>query len=190
MDSETHTFCEMIRNRSGENKQAMDLLSVSPRVLSPKISILRQELDSMIRVIYLLSLDDLSERRRLIQSTLRGEDWKVRTPKGRLRKITDREMVDLSQRLQGWTRSVYEFGCSFIHLSNLHNHLAENPFERLPYSERQNVISHLRQYQGGPPNDNPDLHELISYLPEILSKISSNLESYLGKLERDETTDI
>jgi hypothetical protein len=90
----------------------------------------------MIRVIYLLAGTDLTERQRLIDSTLRGERWKVRTTKGKLRDVTDREMVDLAQRLQGWTQSVYKFGCAFVHLSDFHNHLAENPFDKLEESEK------------------------------------------------------
>ena len=89
----------MIRNRSDENRRAMDCFSAPHNVLSPAFSILRQELDSMIRVIYLLQIDNLAERRRLIKSTLLGERWKVPTSKGKFRDVTDREMVDLSQRL-------------------------------------------------------------------------------------------
>ena len=40
--------------------------------------------------------------------------WQRENGRGR---VTDREMVDLANRLQGWTASVYEFGRGFIHLS-------------------------------------------------------------------------
>jgi hypothetical protein len=55
---------------------------------------------SMVRVIYLLHLSDQTERLRLIRSTLRGGRWRLPTPKGRFREVTDREMVDLAQQLQ------------------------------------------------------------------------------------------
>lgn len=93
----------MIRARSEENRRAMHCFLNPHGVLSPAFSILRQELDSMIRVIYLLQLAHLAERSRLIKSTLQGEKWKVQTPKGKFRDVTDREMIDLSQQLQGWT---------------------------------------------------------------------------------------
>ena len=136
MDAEIHTFCIMIRNRSDENRRAMHSFAALHGVLSPAFSILRQELDWMIRVIYLLQVPDLAERSRLIKSTLRGEKWKVQTPKGKFRDLTDREMVDRSQQLQGWTQSVYRFGCAFVHLSDFHNHHAQNPFQRLTEAER------------------------------------------------------
>jgi hypothetical protein len=143
----------------------------------------------MIRVIYLLAVKDITERQRLIDSTLRGERWKVRNPKGKLRDVTDREMVDLAQQLQGWTKSVYKFGCAFVHLSDFHNHLAENPFDKLEESEKQDIPSHMRHYHSGPCHDNPDMAELSLYVPQVLEKIGSNLECYLKQLEQAETLD-
>jgi hypothetical protein len=143
----------------------------------------------MIRVIYLLSIKDHAERQRLIQSTLRGEKWKVLTARGTHRGVTDREMVDLAQQLQGWTQSVYRFGCAFVHLSDFHNHLAQNPFEKLADAERQHILSHMRHYHGGPCDDNPGMEELATYLPQVFEKIADNLRCYLEELERGETKD-
>jgi hypothetical protein len=130
-DTYTDTFCAMIRNRSEENRRAMSCFAIPHGVLSPAFSILRQELDSMVRVIYLLNERNLPKRRLLIQSTLLGKKWRVPSTKGKFHPVTDREMVDLAQHLQGWTQSVYKFGCAFVHLSDFHNHLAENPFQKL-----------------------------------------------------------
>lgn len=187
MDDDIHTFCTMIRNRSDENRRAMHCFTIPHGVLSPAFSILRQELDSMIRAIYLLKKSDFFERKRLIQATLRGNKWKVLTSKGKYRDITDREMVDLAQNLQGWTQSVYKFGCAFVHLSDFHNHLAEDPFLKLLPAEKQNILSHMRNYHGGPSRDNPDMKEISEYLPRVFEKIADNLRYYLEQLERGET---
>lgn len=189
MSKNTRTFCSMIRNRSEENRRAMQCFVQPHNVLSPAFSILRQELDSMIRVIFLLAIDDLSERQRLIDLTLRGEKWKIQTSKGKWRDVTDREMVDFAQQLQGWTQSVYKFGCAFVHLSDFHNHLAENPFDKLTSSDRQDILSHMRYYHGGPHHDDIDMMELSLYLPRVFDKIAGNLECYLNQLEQDKTLD-
>jgi len=139
----------------------------------------------MIRVIYLLGITDLTERRRLIESTLRGKKWKVQTPKGKWRLVTDREMVDFAQQLEGWTQSVYKFGCAFVHLSDYHNHFVDDPFDKLKEAERQDVLSHMRHYHGGPCHDNPDMAELALYMPRIFRKILDNLECYLKQLEQE-----
>src|SRR5690348_14381253 len=97
-------FCAIIRQRSKENAQAFSLLSTK-NLTGQLFSILRQELDSMIRVIYLLQISDLAERHSLIALTLDSKKWK----------ITDKQMVGIANNLQGWTEYVYKFGCGFIH---------------------------------------------------------------------------
>ncbi|XOF33982.1 MAG: hypothetical protein ACL93V_01395 [Candidatus Electrothrix sp. YB6] len=189
MNTDIEKFCGLIRKRSKENQTALRSFSSVHSVLSPAFSILRQELDSMVRVIYLLSIADLYERYRLVNLTLSGKQWRVLTHKGKWKKVTDRDMVDLAQQLQGWTQSVYKFGCAFVHLSDFHNHSSENPFEKLEKSEQQDVLSHMRYYHGGPLGDNLTMEELSHYLPDVLKKISGNLECYLQQLEEDETID-
>ena len=138
----------------------------------------------MVRTIYLLAIKNVPERCRLIQQTLRGERWQIRGAKGKLRKVTDREMVDLAQKLQGWTQSVYRFGCAFTHLSDFHNHFARNPFDGLSKEEKRHVLLHMRNYHGGPASDNPDMKELSIYIPMVFQKISDNLKYYVEHLER------
>jgi len=147
------------------------------------MSILRQELDSMVRTIWLLSIKNMAERTRLIQATLTGKKWTTTTSNGKARKITDREMVELAQNLQGWTQSVYKFGCAFIHLSDFHNHAVQDPFRKLPEPERQDILHHMRKYHGGPLWDNPDIEEIAQYLPSVFDKIAGNLDCYLKALE-------
>ncbi|HYA43660.1 MAG TPA: hypothetical protein VEF34_20340 [Syntrophobacteraceae bacterium] len=189
MNQNIKTFCDMIRNRTDENRRAIKYFSSPNVVLSPAFSILRQELDSMIRVIYLLAVTDLTERQRLIDSTLQGKKWKSQTSNGKWRDVTDRDMVDLAQHLQGWTQSVYKFGCSFVHLSDFHNHITQNPFDKLMDSEKQDILNHMRYYYGGPSHNVPDMSELSFYVPQIFEKISSNLECYLKDLEHNKTLD-
>ena len=76
---DTKEFCHLIRNRSKENRLAMDMLYGFQRkgTIGPQVSIIRQELDSMIRVIFLLSISNIKERMRLIISTLDGKKWKI-----------------------------------------------------------------------------------------------------------------
>jgi hypothetical protein len=96
--------------------------------------------------------------------------------------ITDKEMVDLSQKLNGWTQSVYKFGCAFIHLSALHDYENRDPIGLLSETERSDLITHCRHYHGGPVQDTPTFRDFIPYLPDVLKKISSNLNWYLDEL--------
>ena len=90
-----------IRNRSIEHQQAMQLLSQA-NLAGQMVAVLRQELDSMVRVIYLLT-QSLERRALLIEASINGQKWSQENSRA---SVTDREMVELSQRLQGWTQSV------------------------------------------------------------------------------------
>jgi hypothetical protein len=146
-----------------------------------EFGILRQELDSLIRVIYLLSITDRKHREELITASTEGRKWKI----GK-KPITDREMVDLAQTLHGWTQSVYLFGCGFIHLSKLHDHRHRDPMKDINPIEKANIVRHLRHYHGGPVNDDPSFDEIIPFLPGVFMKIHDNLEYYLKSLAADE----
>lgn len=146
------------------------------------VSVLRQELDSMVRVIYLLTQS--SERRELlIEASVKGEKWSQASSRA---PVTDREMVDLAQALQGWTQSVYKFGCAFIHLSGLHDYNDRDSLAQLPSQERSDILEHCRHYHGGPSTNEAGFDALVPFLPRVLDKIAGNLECYLAALENGE----
>ena len=174
-------FCRQIRSRSAEHASAVRLLFCA-RHIGLVVSILRQELDSMIRVIYLLSVSDRSERKRLIEASVNGLQWTV---KGKKSRITDKEMAERAEQFQGWTASVYKFGCAFIHLSAFHDYSDRDPFQSLPDSERQEILQHMRHYHGGPLERAPLFSDISRYLPAVFEKIAGNLEGYLMSLEND-----
>lgn len=175
-------FIQLIKSRSDEHAIAFSRIHDLPGSM---MSILRQELDSLIRVLYLLSIPDLEERERLMQCTINGERWKRVTPKGKHAVITDAAMVEVSEQFEGWARSVYKFGCAFIHLSNFHGYNASNPFETLSIEEKDDVLSHMRYYHHGPDSDNPTFQELANYFPGVFDKIKGNLECYLDNLAEE-----
>ncbi|KAI3494617.1 hypothetical protein L1887_40596 [Cichorium endivia] len=168
-------FTRQILSRSSDHKRAMQLLAAA-NIPSQMMAVLRQELDSMVRVIYLLSQEPAS-RTILIEASVNGQQWLQPGGRGR---VTDREMVELAQQLQGWTRSVYTFGCAFIHLSNLHDYNDRDPMSLLPAKEREAILHHCRYYHGGP--EGSAFIDLLHYLPSILEKVSGNLKCYLAQL--------
>jgi hypothetical protein len=176
--SAIEVFCRQVRSRSNENQQAMRLLSEAG-LAGPMVAVLRQELDSMIRVIYLLA-QPFDRRALLIEASVRGEKWSQKSSKGT---VTDKEMVDLAQSLQGWTRSVYKFGCAFIHLSHFHDYNTNDPLSQLPVGERKDILEHCRNYHGGPTLCEPTFFDFVPYFPRVLEKIVGNLECYLERLE-------
>ncbi|MFF4118353.1 hypothetical protein ACFY0P_33595 [Streptomyces sp. NPDC001714] len=188
-DDDLRVFCRQIRERSREHQEAMPVAAERGWV-SMEIGILRQELDSIVRVIYLLKQPS-ALRADLVASSISGNRWRIPTDKGKMKAVTDRDMVELAQSMNGWTRNVYEFGCRFIHLSSAHDYLARDPFLALPIEEREIIAKYINHYHGHPGGSvsaSSSFNDIVAYAPSILKKISSNLESELATLEGDRCT--
>jgi hypothetical protein len=177
----TEQFCKLLRQRSVENRRALVALS-RDKVVGQIMSVLRQELDSMIRAIFLLS-QSLEERSHLINQTLNGQKWKLRNNAN----ITDRQMVELADTLNGWTKSVYKFGCAFIHLSSFHDK-TQDPFRNLGCDEINSVKTHLHNYHDFPITSELTMNSISPYLPMVFDKIEGNLECYIKNIEEGQTT--
>lgn len=139
----------------------------------------------MVRVIYLLEQPS-ALRADLLTSSVSGERWNIPTRNGKLKPVTDSDMVDLAQHLHGWTRNVYEFGCRFIHLSSAHDYLARDPFQALPTEERDAIAKYINRYHGHLGKGLSVIStfdDIIAYAPSVLTKISSNLEHDLKTLQ-------
>ena len=63
------------------------------------------------------------------------------------------------------------------------------PFKRLPDSERQDTLRHMRNYHGDPPGNDPEMEELAHFLPQVFEKIAGNLDCYLKSLEEGKTSE-
>lgn len=176
-------FCRQVRARSAEHRKAMLAVRALPGQM---VAILRQELDSLVRVVFVLSQADRSYRRRLIEGSVSGTRWSRADSQ---KPVTDREMVDLTDSLHGWTKSVYAFGCAFIHLSHLHDHQTRDPMDQISETERDAILGHLRYYHGGPSGTSPRFSDVVPLLPAVFEKIADNLECYVTQLEKDETFD-
>jgi hypothetical protein len=184
-DDDLAVFCRLVRARSEELQAAMRALH-GRGLSSVEMGLLRQELDSMVRVTFLLSQPDRQVRRRLVSATVAGERWTLPTAKGKQERVKDATLVEAADRFQGWTRLAYRFGCSFIHLSDLHDHQARDPFRALPQDDRRSIVDYLRHSHGGDVSPESSFADVMAYVPRVLGKISTNLESYLKELEQDD----
>ena len=77
-EPELAVFCRQVRARSAELQEAMPM--VAARGLdSIAVGFLRQELDSLVRVMFLLAQSDRVERARLVADAVNGVPWRTRT---------------------------------------------------------------------------------------------------------------
>jgi len=178
------TWTNLVRNRSIDNSEAFRLL-FEAKNRSAAFGILRQELDSLIRAIF-LSQHTILERTHLASLTLDGQKWRRMNSK---EVITDRKMVDFAQELEGWAKYVYKFGCSFIHLSDLHLATDIRLADKLDPEERLAIRSYVKRYHSVDLSEQINLSELFAVSDRIFQKIHDNLECYLEQLEQGIGTD-
>ncbi len=172
-------YSQLLKTRSAEHKAAIEQL-YPIKLYGQVMSIIRQELDSLIRVFYLLACDDIAERETYITQTLNNDRMRNRLT-GKY--ITDRDMVERFNKLQGWPKYVYNFGCGFIHLSNMIDYKHINPFDNLTNGEKTEIVKYMHQYHGYPQNQPLNMESVVPYLPAIFEKITSNLSYYIEDLE-------
>lgn len=174
-------FCKILKERSKEHKVAVKLM-LENKMYGQIISILRQELDSMVRTIFILEKSDLDVRNHYMSQTLNNQKWTF--PNSRAL-VTDRHMVELSNNLFGWSLSVYKLGCAFIHLSPMSNYTNENPFSYLPDAEIQDIKQHLHNYHNFPLEEELNLETINPYLSKVFTKVTDNLEYNIEQLEEE-----
>lgn len=170
-------FCRTVEARSHEHHDAMRV-ALDMGWLAIAGSVLRMELDSMIRVIWLLGHPETREQ--ILESCVAGNGFKA----GRM-PIRDFEMVEEACKRNGWVRAVYDFGNRFVHLTSAHDYAAVDPFQA--YEHRGKVIGYLNYYHrgkvpGGSLDGRSTLCDLAAYAPYVLEKITSNLNGYLEQL--------
>ncbi len=144
-------------------------------------SVLRMELDSMIRVIYLLHNPDVRDR--TLASCVAGKGFK--NDRGR---IADQKMIEVATGTNGWVDAVYKFGNKFVHLTDAHDYAEVDPFQ--VYEHRDEVIKYLNKYHQGkvpgrPLDDSSTLRDIAAYTPHVLNKITSNLNGYIERLHAE-----
>lgn len=99
MNEKLSEFLIQVKSRSTENRNAFRLLSES-KLYGVAIGLLRQELDSLIRVSYLwLPETPVAVAQSLIEKSVRGAIWKVVNHNGKEVKLTDRNMISLANHL-------------------------------------------------------------------------------------------
>lgn len=174
-------FIELVKSRSEENRLSLNNLYEN-RLLGNCVSILRQEIDTFIRIIYLGHLSSVQERERLINLTFNDEKWNALTLNNKLKNITDKDMLDIASDVKGYVQYLYKFGCGFIHLSNYHNYKIENPFDRLSLSEQIDIKFYLNQYHGFPLENDLTIETIEYLIPAIFNKISQNMLYYNEQL--------
>jgi hypothetical protein len=174
-------FLSQAKARSDENQSAFELL-MDQKLYGVAIGLLRQELDTLVRLSYLyLPETPLQTAMSLMQMSVDGKQWTKVNHNGKEVKITDRNMLDLSGHLGGWENVIYKFGCKLIHLSDYHLYMTRDPFDSVGVEEKQEIIGYLSFYHKYP-DQTITFEALIEYLPKVMEKLNRNVNFYIEEI--------
>lgn len=170
-------FYRLVEARSREHHEALPV-ALRNGWLAIAGSVLRMELDSMIRVIYLVRRGHARER--ILESCLAGKGFMD----GQTR-VSDTVMVRDATNVNEWVRAVYDFGNKFVHLTDAHDYAVIDPFQG--YEHRGDVIGFLNHYHHGKVasvrlDHGSTLRDIAAYAPHVLDKVTSNLDLYVKDL--------
>lgn len=173
-------FIKQVNARSEENKKSFDLL-YEQKCYGVCIGIIRQELDSLQRVNYLIDWERGYQLRHnafdLVKNSVKLGEWKFLNSKGKMQNVKDWEMLAQG----GWEEIAYDFGCGLIHLSNKHLYRDFDPVISMEKEEKEKIIGYLNFYHGFDKRE-INMNDIIEYLPKIYNKIYENIESLLEEI--------
>lgn len=172
-------FIKQVNARSAENKKSFDLL-YQQECYGVCIGIMRQEIDTLQRVNYLIDWENYQLRQNafdLVKNSVQLGEWKFLNSNRKMQKVKDSEML----KEGGWEAIVYSFGCGLIHLSDKHLYRDFDPVIKMGNKEKERIIGYLSSYHGFD-GEEINMNDIIRYLPKIYEKIYENIEVNIGEI--------
>jgi hypothetical protein len=180
MISSIEEYKKIVYQRLDENRKSFDLL-YGIKHYGNCISIMRQELDQAVKLLFLLN-STKDEQKQFIESSINNHKWFKVNRDNTKDYITEDVLTTYSETLKGWDRSIYEFGLAFGSLTNTFNYGTRDPIKSIGENDKETIYKYIYEYHNkGFPREY-DLSKLILELPTILNKISIQLQSYIDQL--------
>jgi hypothetical protein len=180
MIAQVDEYKKLINHRLDENVKSFKLL-FEMKHYGNCISIMRQELDQIMKLLFLLNRNKV-ERKQFMESSIESHKWFVLNKENRKEYITEEDIAKYSESLSGWDKSIYEFGLAFGHLTNSFNYGSKDPIKSMNDIYRKMLYDYIKGYHDKDYPKDFSLDDLIPILPMIFDSISFHLQSYMKEL--------
>ena len=180
MISPNDEYKKMISHRLEENIKSFKAL-FDIQHYGNCISIMCQELDQVIRLLFLLNSNS-DNKKLFIQSAINSQKWYVVNRENKKEYVTEEMIVQFAETLSGWDKSIYEFGLSFDSLSKNFNYGSKDPIKSMDDNDRNKLYKYIKEYHVKDFPDDFSINELVPVLPIIIKEISSKLNSYMNRV--------
>jgi hypothetical protein len=180
MITHVEEYKKLVNHRLDENMKSFNLL-FGIQHYGNCISIMCQELDQIMKLLYLLNKDK-NEQKNFIEASIDNHKWFTVDSDNKKRYVTDEDLINFSNSIVGWDKSIYEFGLAFSSLNNSFNYGSKDPIKSMNEFDREKLYSYIREYHKSNFPKDFTLDDLIPILPMIFELISINLQCYMKKL--------
>jgi len=176
MISPKDEYVKLVCQRLEENWKSFSIL-FSMKHYGNCISIMRQELEQSINVLFLIKQRNM-DRDYLIDLAINNKKWHVIVD-AKKENITEEVLRKFSRSLDGWERKVYEFGFAFKSLSVNYNYMLKNPIVSLNEEERNSIHAYIEEYHDASFPHDFTIEDVIPIIPRIFAVLSERLKKSL-----------
>ena len=174
-------YKNIILQRLDENRKSFDLL-YGIKHYGNCISIMCQELEQTIKILFLLNQNE-SEQKQFIEQSINNRAWFTITRDNKKEYITEEKLIQYSDTLSGWDKSKYEFGLAFGNIANTYNFGTKDPIMGISENDKGKIYRYIAEYHNKTFPQEYSLNDLIIELPTILNMISNHLINYLDRVK-------
>ena len=176
MITQNDEYQKMIKQRLDENTKSFNILFELKNYCNC-ISIMCQELDQYIRLLYLVK-QPAAIRDVFINNSINDKKWYSIGDDNKKAYITDKDINEFAKILTGWEAEVFEFRKVFKNLSLNINYMLRDPIKGLDDFERSVIYEYVKKYHDPEFSYKYTIKELIPELPLIFGKISDSIHEY------------
>ena len=169
-------YKNMIQHRLEENWKSFNIL-LGLNHYGNCISIICQELDQFIRVLFLLKQNSI-EKENFINNSINNQKWYRIGSNGKKEYITEESISLFAKTLTGWESSIYKFGYVFENVSKNFNYVLKDPIKGLDDKERKIVSDYVKEYHDNNFPKDYTIEDLMPVFPMIFMKISNSIKEY------------
>ena len=159
----------IVEKRLGENWKSFRIL-YKLKHYDNCISIMCQELDQYIKLLYILK-QPYDKKEHLINCSINSKKWDV----------LDQDIDLFAKSLTGWDLAIYEFRNVFNKLTINYNYLLRDPLNGINESDKESIFKYINEYHDNEFTRNYSLAELVPVLPMIFNRITDNIKCYFSE---------
>ena len=169
-------FRKLINKRLDENSKSFSIL-LELKHYGNCISILCQELDQYIRLLYLLK-QPKNIRDQLINNSINNQKWYYLDGYNKKVSISEQDIEDFAKGLNGWEANIFEFRNVFYKITINFNYILRDPIKGLNDTEKDLIYKYIKEYHDSEFKNEYTINDLVPLLPKIFLKISDSIKGY------------